>query len=137
MDVPFEEYLQLKRIAMICLSVSLHCTYYQQESYYEGFTESVIHLDNWRVNEYQIYIYRFWQAMCRVICSQEIMHAMDNSVKYCELKKRLKTICTHSLTVEALKVYPISKLPLKQKVFAYGIRYKLYFLLKILVMLRR
>ena len=87
--------------------------------------------------EYQIYIYRFWQAMCRVICSQEIMHAMDNSVKYCELKKRLKTICTHSLTVEALRVYPISKLPLKQKVFAYGIRYKLYYLLKILVMLRR
>ena len=87
--------------------------------------------------EYQIYIYRFWQAMCRVICSQEIMHAMDNSVKYSELKKRLKTICTHSLTVEALKVYPISKLPLKQRVFAYGIRYKLYYLLKILVMLRR
>lgn len=87
--------------------------------------------------EYQIYIYRFWQAMCRVICSQEIMHAMDNSVKYSELKKRLKTICTHSLTVEALRVYPISKLPLKQRVFAYGIRYKLYYLLKILVMLRR
>ena len=48
---------------------------------------------------YNIYIYRFWQAMCRVLCSQEIMYALDNKVKFKDLKKRLKTICTQSLTV--------------------------------------
>ena len=86
--------------------------------------------------EYQIYIDRFWQAMCRVLCSQEIMYATDNNIKFTDLKKRLKAVCTHSLTVRALKSYPIGKLPLKQRVFAYGVKYKLYFLLKVLVGLR-
>lgn len=85
---------------------------------------------------YEAYIYRFWQAMCRVLCSQEIMNAADNGVKYADLKARLKEICTHPLTVKALKSYPLSKLPTKQMVFAYCIKYKLYFLLKILVGLR-
>ena len=87
-------------------------------------------------SEYQIYIYRFWQAMCRVLCSQEIMNSTDNNIKYAILKKKLKAVCTHSLTVRTLKLYPISKLPLKQKVFAYAIKYRQYFLLKILVGLR-
>ena len=86
--------------------------------------------------EYQIYIYRFWQAMCRVLCSQEIMYAEDNNIKYTDLKERLKEVCTHSLTERALESYPIGTLPLKQRVFAYGIKYRLYFLLKVLVGLR-
>lgn len=86
--------------------------------------------------EYQVYIDRFWQAMCRVLCSQEIMYAKDNNIKYTDLKKRLKAVCTHSLTVRVLKSYPIKTLPLKQRVFAYGMKYRLYFLLKILVELR-
>lgn len=85
---------------------------------------------------YQMYIYRFWQAMCRVLCSQEIMHAKDNGIKYSTMKKRLKAVCKHSLTVSALNVYPIGKLPLRQRVFAYAVKYRLYFLLKILVELR-
>ncbi len=85
---------------------------------------------------YQIYIYRFWQAMCRVLCSQEIMYAKDNGIKYTDLKKSLKSICNHSLTVRVLKSYPIGKLPLKQSVFAYAMKYKLYFVLKVLVRLR-
>lgn len=85
---------------------------------------------------YNIYIYRFWQAMCRVLCSQEIMYALDNKVKFKDLKKRLKTICTQSLTVNALKNYPINTLPLKQRIFAYAIKYKAYFLMKLLVNLR-
>lgn len=80
--------------------------------------------------EYQIYINRFWQAMCRVICSQEIMH------KDPDLTKRLKDVCTDTLTVEVLKSYPIYKLPLKQSVFAYCMKYRLYFLMKVLVKLR-
>ena len=80
--------------------------------------------------EYEIYIHRFWQAMCRVICSQEIMH------NGAELMKRLKNICTHTLTVRVLKSYPLHKLPLKQSVFAYCMKYRLYFLMKVLVKLR-
>ena len=87
-------------------------------------------------NTYLIYIYRFWQAMCRVLCSQEIMNATDNNIKYADLKKALKMICTNSLTVNALKSYPINKLPLKQRVFAYAVKYKMYLLMKILVQLR-
>lgn len=87
--------------------------------------------------KYQVYINRFWLAMCRVLCSQEIMYAQDNNVEYKVLKERLKRFCTHSLTLEALKAYPICKLSLKQRLFAQGIKYRLYFLLKVLVKLRR
>ncbi len=86
--------------------------------------------------EYQVYIDRFWQAICRVLCSQEIMYAKDNNIKYTDLKKRLKAVCTHSMTVKVLKSYSIGKLPFKQRVFAYGMKYRLYFMLKVLVGLR-
>lgn len=86
--------------------------------------------------EYQIYVDRFWQAMCRVLCSQEIMYAQDNNLKFTDLRKRLEEVCTHSLTVRTLNSYPIGKLPFKQRVFAYGMKYRLYFVLKVLVALR-
>ena len=87
-------------------------------------------------DDYKMYIYRFWQALCRVLCSQEIMHAADNNVKYSELKKRLKMVCNHSLTVNSLKFYPINKLPLKQRIFAYAVKYRMYLLMRVLVQLR-
>ncbi len=87
--------------------------------------------------DYRIYIDRFWQAMCRVLCTQEIMYAQDNNIKYSVLKERLQMICTHSLTLKVLKKYPIWKLPLKQSLFAFGVKHRLYFLLKLLVGLRR
>ena len=85
---------------------------------------------------YKVYIHRFWQAMCRVMCSQEIMYAVENNVKYADLKKRLKAVCTYSLTQSALKSYPISSLPLMQRVFAYTVKYRMYLLMKVLVILR-
>lgn len=90
-----------------------------------------------KADEYRIYIDRFWQAMCRVLCSQEIMYAQDKNIKYSVLKERLKMICTHNRTLNALQKYPIWKLPLKQGVFAFGVKHKLYFLLKLLVGFRR
>ena len=75
--------------------------------------------------------------MCRVICSQEIMYAGDNGISYIEMKKRLKMICLHELTKSTLKSYPLGTLPLKQRVFAYAMKYRLYLLLKILVELRK
>lgn len=87
--------------------------------------------------EYRIYIDRFWQAMCRVFCCQEIMHGADNKIPFRDTKKRLEVICTHPRTVSVLKSYPLNKLPLKQGIFAYGMKYRLYFLLRVLVALRR
>lgn len=89
-----------------------------------------------RPEEYQIYIDRFWQAICRVVCSQEITHATDEHIRYSDLKQRLRAVCTHRMTVRVLASYPLRKLPLKQMIFAYGMKYRLYFLLKLLVGLR-
>ena len=68
---------------------------------------------------------------------QEIMYASEQHIKYSDLRERLRTVCTHDMTVKALKQYPIWKLSLKQGLFAYGMKHKLYFFLKILVELRR
>ena len=87
-------------------------------------------------SSYDVYINRFWQAMCRVLCSQEIMFASTNNLTPAELRKRLKSVCTNELTIKALKEYPIEKLPLKQRAFAYCMKYRMYLLLKILVGLR-
>lgn len=87
--------------------------------------------------EYRIYIERFWQAMCRVICCQEIMYAVDHKIRYADLRKRLRVVCTDDLTVRTLKSYPINTLPLKQRIFAYCMKYRLYFLLILLAILRR
>ena len=86
--------------------------------------------------EYQIYTDRFWQAMCRVLCSQEIMYARDKGISYKELKPRLKAICTHKRSVRVFNDYPIGTLPLKQRIFAYCMKKRLYPLLKVLVGLR-
>lgn len=85
---------------------------------------------------YAVYLHRFWQAMCRVQCSQEILHATQNHIPYATLKQRLRMVCTHPRTVAALKAYPIGTLPLKQRIFAYGLKYRAYALLKLLVTLR-
>lgn len=87
-------------------------------------------------SEYRIYIHRFWQAMCRVICSQEIMHVSEHKIAYAELKNRLQKICTHPLTVQALREYPIGTLPINQRIFAYAMKYRLYYMLKVMVILR-
>ena len=86
--------------------------------------------------EYGIYLSRFVQAFCRMVCSQEIMHASDTGIKYTELKKRLEAVCTHEKTAEVLETYPIGKLPFKQAVFAFAMKHKLYMMQKIIVNLR-
>ena len=86
--------------------------------------------------EYRVYVDRFWQAMCRVICCQEIMYAVDHKICYADLRKRLRAVCADDLTVRTLRSYPLNTLPLKQRVFAYCMKYRLYLLLKMLVILR-
>lgn len=86
---------------------------------------------------YRIYLDRFTQAFARVICSQEIMYAEDNKIGYSVLRKRLKRVCTSENTVNALKNYPWYKLPVKQAIFAFSVKYRLFLLQKILVILRQ
>lgn len=86
--------------------------------------------------EYKIYLDRLTQAFGRVLCSQEIMYAKTNNVKYTVLRERLKSICEGTKIEIVLKSYPWHRLPLKQAVFAFAMKYRLYLLLKILVALR-
>lgn len=86
--------------------------------------------------EYKIYLDRLAQAFGRVFISQEIMHAKAEKIKYKDLKVRLREICENPVIRDALCSYPLHKLPKKQATFAFAMRYKLYFLQKLMVCLR-
>ena len=86
--------------------------------------------------KYQLYFDRLIQGYGRILCSQEIMYAWDNKIKYSILKERLKKICTSEMMVDALKIYPWYRLPKKQAAFAFAMKYKLYFLQKLMVLFR-
>ena len=86
--------------------------------------------------EYQLYFNRLIQGYGRILCSQEIMYAHDKKLKYCALRKRLEKISTCELMVSALKNYPWYQLPKKQAAFAFAMKYKLYFLQKLMVIFR-
>ena len=85
---------------------------------------------------YKLYIDRLTQGYARIMCSQEIVHARDEKIKYAALRKRLKEICTREEIRTVLKTYPWYKLPVKQAAFAFAMKYELYFLQKIMVLLR-
>ena len=86
--------------------------------------------------QYGIYLDRLAQAFGRVFISQEIMHAKEEKIKYKVLKERLKEICESEMVAGALKTYPWKKLPKKQAAFAFAMRYRLYFLQKLMVEIR-
>ena len=86
--------------------------------------------------EYQIYLDRLIQGFGRILCSQEVVHARDANIKYPLLKKRLQEICTHEKWKGALQTYPWHKLPVKQAAFAFAMKYRLFLLQKIMVLLR-
>lgn len=92
--------------------------------------------DATKKEEYKIYLDRLTQGFGRILCSQEIMHARDEGARFCVLKNRLKEICTHPKIQGVLKGYPWCRLPVKQAVFAFAMKYKLYFVQKLLVILR-
>ena len=87
-------------------------------------------------DEYGIYLDRLVQAYGRTVCSQEIMHARDEKIKFSHLKKRLKEICTEDKIENVLKSYPWYRLPVKQAAFAFAMKYKLFLMQKIMVLLR-
>ena len=86
--------------------------------------------------EYKIYLDRLVQGFGRILCSQEIMHARDKKIKFSVLKKRLKEICTQDKIQNVLKSYPWYRLPVKQAAFAFAMKYKLFSLQRLMVILR-
>ena len=86
--------------------------------------------------EYELYYNRLIQGYGRILCSQEIMYAHANKIQYRVLKDRLVKICTKDLLINALKTYPWYRLPKKQAAFAFAMKYKLYLLQKLMVILR-
>lgn len=86
--------------------------------------------------EYDLYLQRLIQGYARIVCSQEIMYAYENKHSNKALFGRLKMICGHKLVADTLKVYPWYKLPKKQAAFAFAMKYRLYFLQKLMVLLR-
>ena len=86
--------------------------------------------------EYNLYLNRLIQGYGRILCSQEIMYAKENNIKYSSLLKRLKMICESQMISAALKYYPWYRLPKKQAAFAFAMKYKLYFLQKLMVLFR-
>ena len=86
--------------------------------------------------EYKIYLDRLIQGFGRILCSQEIMHARDEKIKFSHLKKRLKEICTQDKIQDVLKSYPWYRLPVKQAAFAFAMKHQLFLLQKLMVILR-
>ncbi len=86
--------------------------------------------------EYKIYLDRLTQGYGRILCAQEIVHAKAEKTGYSELRKKLKGICERPRIKAALKTYPWQKLPIKQGIFAFLMKHRLYFLQKIMVILR-
>ena len=86
--------------------------------------------------EYSLYLNRLIQGYGRILCSQEIVHAKDEKIKYSILLGRLKMICKSQMISTALKDYPWYRLPKKQAAFAFAMKYKLYFLQKLMVLFR-
>ncbi|MBR2861882.1 MAG: glycosyltransferase [Clostridia bacterium] len=86
--------------------------------------------------EYRLYLDRLIQGFGRILCSQEIVHAKIEKIKFSILRKRLSEICTHSKIKSVLKTYPWYKLPVKQAAFAFAMKHKLFLLQKIMVLLR-
>ena len=86
--------------------------------------------------EYKIYLDRLIQGFGRILCSQEIIHARDEKIKYSSLRKRLSEICTRDKIKTVLKSYPWYRLPVKQAAFAFAMKHKLFLLQKLMVILR-
>ena len=87
-------------------------------------------------DEYGLYFDRLVQGYGRILCSQEIMYAYDNKIKYRDLRARLQKICTDDTMASVLQTYPWHRLPKKQAAFAFCMKHKLYRLQRLMVLLR-
>ena len=61
--------------------------------------------DTVQKDEYKIYLDRLTQGYGRIVCSQEIMYAVEKKIGYSKLRKRLENICTHEAILSYLWFY--------------------------------
>ena len=87
-------------------------------------------------SEYRIYLNRLTQGFARILCSQEIMREIQEGISWHDVRERLKEICCRREIKCALKNYPWYRLPPKQAAFAFLVKYRLYFMQRMLVKLR-
>ena len=92
--------------------------------------------DTLEKEEYKIYLDRLTQGFGRILCSQEIMHAIDEKTRFSRLRRRLKEICTEERIRSVLQTYPWYRLPVKQAAFAFAMKHQLFLIQKIMVNLR-
>lgn len=110
----------------------------------ERFEKSLVFLDELErriadtveKKEYKIYLDRLIQGFGRILSSQEIMNARCEKIKYTTLRKRLSEISSCDKIKNALKSYPWYRLPVKQAAFAFAMKYRLFYLQKLMVILR-
>ena len=86
--------------------------------------------------DYRLYLDRLTQGYARILCSQEIMYAREKKLKYRDLRARLKQICTNETMESVLRSYPWYQLPKKQAAFAFAMKHRLYYIQKLMVLLR-
>lgn len=86
--------------------------------------------------EYRLYLDRQYQAQIRFFTVQEIANARACGMAEAELNRRLKDIVNDVRLCAVLRRYPWRRLPLKQAVFAFALRFKMIWLIKLLAVLR-
>lgn len=87
--------------------------------------------------DFLLYVDRYFQSSVRIAVTQEIQYASAGGMTAGELKERLCQICHDEEVVKVLKRYPYWKLPLKQAIFAFSVRFRLTGLQRLLVHIRK
>lgn len=87
-------------------------------------------------SEYRIYLDRQYQAQIRFFTVQEISYARSCGMGEAELNRRLADICDDAQFGAVLRRYPWRRLPVKQAIFAFAMRFRMIWLIKLLVALR-
>lgn len=86
--------------------------------------------------DYQMFLDRQFQAQARALLAKEILHSDLSGTGRRELTGVLKKSCGDKALSECLKRFPWRRLPAKQAVFAFAMRYRLYWLMIGLTRLR-
>ncbi len=87
--------------------------------------------------EFKLYTDRYFQSCVRISVAQEIGHADESRESIIALKKRLKEICMDEEVRRVYAGYPYWRLPLKQAIFAFAVRFRLIGMQRLLVHFRK
>ena len=86
--------------------------------------------------DYQLFLDRQFQAQARALLAKEILHFDRTETDRRVLTGVLKKSCRDKDLSECVKRFPWYRLPAKQAIFAFAMRYRLYWLMIVLTRLR-